>query len=157
MVNLKYTICLLKRGNELLLINKEANVWMGRWNGIGGKIQPDETPEECIIREVEEETGIYVEQVVYKGIVTWPEGGMHLFLVQLPLDFDYKTPVKNREGILDWKHIDWIMHPENRGLADHLPKYLPHAIEQTGVYEYQCSFEAGKLIGCRAKLLESQM
>jgi 8-oxo-dGTP diphosphatase len=147
---LQYTICFIKRGNELLLINKEAKIWMGRWNGIGGKIQQGETPEECIIREVKEETGICLSQVTYKGIVTWTDGGMHVFFAELPKSFHYKTPVKNREGILDWKQLDWIMHPENRGLADHLPKYLPNILGQPRVFEYRCLFDDEKLVGCEA-------
>jgi 8-oxo-dGTP diphosphatase len=133
------------------LINKEDKVWIGRWNGVGGKLKEKETPEECIIREIKEETGIAVSHVTYKGVVTWArdsqaKGGMYLFLVELPLDYVYETPIKNREGILDWKAISWILHPENKGLADTLPNYLPIAMSEEGCYEHFSIFDDEKII-----------
>lgn len=148
---LPYTICIIKRGNQILLMNKEANVWMGRWNGIGGKIHTGETPTHCIVREMKEETGITVSDVSYKGIVTWPlgehkKGGMYLFLVELPLDYSLETPIKNREGVLDWKEISWILHPDNSGIVDSLSVYLPIVLRQEGLFEYHCVFEKRRLI-----------
>lgn len=150
---LPYTICIIKREDKVLLINKEAKVWMGRWNGVGGKIKQEETPEKCIIREVQEETGIQISQVTYKGVVTWPvekkrRGGMYLFLVELTPEYQLVTPIKNREGILDWKEISWILHPDNRGVVDTLPKYLPIALESEGLFEYFSIFQAGQLVEC---------
>jgi 8-oxo-dGTP diphosphatase len=150
---LPYTICIVKRKDKILLINKEAKVWMGRWNGVGGKIKEEETPEECVIREVEEETEIQVSEVMFKGIVTWPEeknrrGGMYLFLVELAPDFRLETPIKNREGILDWKEISWILHSENRGVVDTLPMYLPLVLKDVGLFEYFSVFQDGQLIEC---------
>lgn len=126
---------------------------MGRWNGVGGKINQKETPEECIIREIQEETGIQVSQVTYRGVVTWPEekntrGGMYLFLVELTPEYRLETPIKNREGILDWKEISWIQHPDNKGVVDTLPKYLPFALEEWGLFEYFSVFQAGELVEC---------
>ena len=43
----------------------------GRWNGLGGKLIPGETPEECAIREVKEESGYLINSPVLKGIITF--------------------------------------------------------------------------------------
>ena len=43
-----------------------------KWNGLGGKIIPGETPEECIIREVKEESGLEIVNPTLKGIITFP-------------------------------------------------------------------------------------
>ncbi|MCH5586641.1 8-oxo-dGTP diphosphatase [Shimazuella sp. AN120528] len=150
---LPYTICIIKRADKILLINKDAKVWMGRWNGVGGKIKKEETPEECIIREVHEETGIQVAQVNFKGIVTWPEeentrGGMYLFFVELPPEYILETPIKNREGILDWKEVSWILHSDNRGVVDTLPKYLPTVLRRVELFEYYSVFQEGRLREC---------
>lgn len=53
---LKYTICFIKRADNILLLNREKPGWMGSWNGVGGKIETGETPIECILREIYEET-----------------------------------------------------------------------------------------------------
>ncbi|MDT2305198.1 hypothetical protein P7H21_16295 [Paenibacillus larvae] len=40
---------------------------------------------------------------------------MYLYKACLDKSVTYETPLKTREGILDWKDITWILHPENRG------------------------------------------
>ncbi|MDQ0253554.1 ADP-ribose pyrophosphatase YjhB (NUDIX family) [Evansella vedderi] len=105
----EYTICFIRQGENILLLNREKNAWMGAWNGVGGKINREETPLDCIIREVKEETGIELEidRVKYKGDVTWTNpkgsyyGGMHLFIADLQEEYAFPTPIKVEEGILD--------------------------------------------------------
>jgi len=123
---LEYTICFIRRGDEMLMLNRDRNVWMGRWNGVGGRLQPGESPTQCALREVAEETGILLDSVLYKGIVTWtvdgePRGGMYAFVADVGSDFTYETPIGTREGILDWKATKWIMHPDNMGVAANVP------------------------------------
>ena len=49
---LKYTLCFIRRGDEILMLNREKPSWMGMWNGVGGRMEANETPKECILREV---------------------------------------------------------------------------------------------------------
>lgn len=122
----EFTICFIRQGENILLLNREKPEWMGVWNGVGGKIRLQESPLECILREVKEETGIHLKggSVQYKGDVTWtnPEGsyygGMHVFIAELPSEYVFPTPVKTEEGILDWKKKSWILHPKNEGIAN---------------------------------------
>jgi 8-oxo-dGTP diphosphatase len=143
----EYTICFIKRGNQILLLNREkTSGWMGSWNGVGGKIEKGETPYNSIIREVVEETGIKLLEAEYKGDVTWENngkdfGGMYVFLAEVPTNFEYKTPKKVEEGILDWKNIEWILHPKNTGIALNIPKFLPKILENDEIYEHRCYFE----------------
>ena len=70
------TICYIDNGKELLLLkrNKKPNdVHEGKYIGVGGKIEAGESPEECAIREIFEETGLTVHQMALKGIITFPE------------------------------------------------------------------------------------
>lgn len=148
---LRYTICFIKQGNKILLLNREKPDWMGMWNGVGGKIEAGETPKENIKREIYEETGIEIEKVEDKGIVTWTvdgvkTGGMHLYLAELPMTVLYETPRKTDEGILDWKEIDWILHPDNIGVAHNIPYFLPIMLREDSCYEYHCVFENGRLV-----------
>ncbi|KHD34976.1 DNA mismatch repair protein MutT [Clostridium acetobutylicum] len=151
MDQLRYTICFIKREDEVLLLNREKPSWMGSWNGVGGKFQNSETPMECILREIHEETGMKFQEAKFKGIVTWDEGdkdigGMYLFLIEVPANYNYSVPVKTREGILDWKKISWIMDPENTGIAANVPKYLPKMLKEEGEFRYHCVFKNKMLL-----------
>ncbi len=55
------TLCYVKHDGKTLMIHrikKENDIHAGKWNGLGGKFQPGETPEECVIREIFEEFGL---------------------------------------------------------------------------------------------------
>ena len=52
------TICLLIKDDEILLAMKKRGFGAGRWNGVGGKVEPGESIEEGAIREMEEEIGV---------------------------------------------------------------------------------------------------
>ncbi|WP_084756926.1 GNAT family N-acetyltransferase [Clostridium sp. DMHC 10] len=156
MDKLKYTICFIKRGDEILLLNREKPSWMGSWNGVGGKFEEGETPKDCILREVYEETGIKLKDVQFKGVVTWRvdkirNGGMYLFMQEVSEDFEYKVPIKTREGILDWKKVEWIMNPENTGIAHNLPKFLPKMLKDKGTFQYHCIFNNNVLLDVEIK------
>ena len=81
------TLCYIDRGDSYLMLHrvKKANdASHGKWIGVGGKCEADESPDECMLREVKEETGIEVTRWHYRGIVTfisdtWPNEYMHLF------------------------------------------------------------------------------
>jgi 8-oxo-dGTP diphosphatase len=152
----KYTICFIKRGEEILLLNREQSSWMGCWNGVGGRFEDGETPKECILREVLEETNITLDEVRDCGIVTWiidgiDKGGMHIYLAELADDFTYTTPIKMDEGILDWKKMEWIMHPENYGIAENVPKFLPAMLYDEKRYEHRCVWDDGRILSVEAK------
>ncbi|MTB64685.1 NUDIX domain-containing protein [Streptococcus sp. zg-86] len=69
------TICYLDNGKELLMLHrnkKENDVHAGKWIGVGGKLEAGETPQECAVREIFEETGLHAKPVL-KGIITFPE------------------------------------------------------------------------------------
>lgn len=81
------TLCYIARGNQYLMlhrIKKDHDASQGKWIGVGGKCEGDESPDECMLREVKEETGLDIIRWRYRGIVTfisdiWPCEYMHLF------------------------------------------------------------------------------
>ena len=81
------TLCYLQSNDSYLMLHrvKKANdASHDKWIGVGGKCEADESPDECMLREVWEETGLTVQQWRYRGIVTfisdvWPCEYMHLF------------------------------------------------------------------------------
>ncbi len=148
---LKYTLCFIRRSDEVLMLNREKPSWMGMWNGVGGRIEQGETPRECILREVLEETGIKLSDALYGGVVTWEDdgkdfGGMHIFLADVPKNYDYKTPRGTNEGILDWKRLDWLLDPENTGVIKNIQRFLPAMLEgREGKVRYHCIYEGHNL------------
>ena len=81
------TLCYLEQDDKYLMLHrvKKANdASHDKWIGVGGKCEADESPDECMIREVKEETGLDILEWRYRGIVTfisdvWPCEYMHLF------------------------------------------------------------------------------
>jgi len=53
-------------------IKKKNDMHEGKWNGLGGKLEPGETPEECVVREVREESGLLIKNPLLKGLLTFP-------------------------------------------------------------------------------------
>lgn len=148
---LKYTICFIKQGTKILMLNREFPSWMGVWNGVGGKIEEGESAKESIIREVYEETGLSIKNPQFKGITSWiVEGtcvdGMYIYIAELPCNEVFHTPIKTFEGILDWKEYDWLMHPKNVGLTSDMSKYLKHVLLDENIYEHRCYYQDGKLV-----------
>src|SRR5512144_2978931 len=69
------TLCYVRHAGQTLMIHriKKANdMHAGKWNGLGGKLEPGETPEECAMREIFEESGLRVHHPQLKGLLTFP-------------------------------------------------------------------------------------
>ena len=81
------TLCYIERGEEYLMlhrIKKENDLNHDKWIGIGGKFEDKESPEDCLLREALEETGLTLTDYRYRGMVTfvsdrWTTEYMHLF------------------------------------------------------------------------------
>ncbi|HAX72599.1 MAG TPA: 8-oxo-dGTP diphosphatase [Firmicutes bacterium] len=72
---IKTTLCYVYRGSQVLMVyrnKKENDFHLGKWNGLGGKIEPGETPEQGVIREVYEESGIIIESPTLVGECLFP-------------------------------------------------------------------------------------
>ena len=107
MVMKETTLCYIRHQGKTLMmhrIRKQNDENEGKWVGIGGKLEPGESPETCLLREVREETALTLDSWEYRGIVDfvsdrWEEEYMHLFTAEVsapgPLpDCD--------EGVLSW-------------------------------------------------------
>ena len=117
---LNTTLCYIERGDEYLLLHrvkKENDLNRDKWIGLGGKFEPDESPEECLLREVREETGLTLTSWRYRGIVTfvsdrWEGEYMHLFTAD---GFTGEIGECN-EGVLEWiKKSEFAALPQWEG------------------------------------------
>ena len=94
-----------KDGCYLMLhrVRKDNDENRDKWVGIGGKFEPGESPEDCALREVREETGLTMHSWSYRGIVTfvsdkWGTEDMHLFH-----STDFSGELRDcDEGVLEW-------------------------------------------------------
>lgn len=68
------TLCYIEKDNQYLMLHrvkKEKDVNRDKWIGVGGHFEPEESPEECLLREVKEETGLTLTSWKFCGIVTF--------------------------------------------------------------------------------------
>ena len=100
------TLCYLERDDRYLMlhrIKKQEDLNRDKWIGIGGKFEEGESPEDCLLREVREETGLTLDSWRYCGIVTfvsdeWGTEYMHLFHSEM-----FHGTLKDcDEGALEW-------------------------------------------------------
>jgi 8-oxo-dGTP diphosphatase len=103
------TLCYLldKETDSTLMIfrNKKKNDYHeGKWNGLGGKFEPGESPEECAKREIFEESGLRVNSIRLKGLITFPlfdnKEDWYVFLFTSH-NFEGEI-IDSPEGTLDW-------------------------------------------------------
>ena len=81
------TLCYLERGDQYLMLHrvkKKGDLNHDKWIGVGGKFEEGESPEDCILRETREETGLTLTAYRYRGLVTfvsdrWPTESLQLF------------------------------------------------------------------------------
>ena len=81
------TLCYIEKDGKYLMLHrtkKKNDENHDKWIGVGGKFEPGESPDECLIREVKEETGLTLTKYQFRGIVTfcsdeWEDEYMHLF------------------------------------------------------------------------------
>lgn len=68
------TLCYVERGQEYLMlhrVSKDKDVNKDKWIGVGGHFEEGESPEECLLREVREETGLTLTSYRFRGLVTF--------------------------------------------------------------------------------------
>lgn len=87
----------------MLLVHRNRPPNQGLWNGVGGHIEPDETPHQACLREVVEETGYTLPFLTFSGVLTWqgfeiPLGGLYIFHAPAPDG----NACANDEGELRW-------------------------------------------------------
>lgn len=101
------TLCYLKRNGRTLMIHrnkKENDIHKGRWNGLGGKFEEGESPEQCVIREISEESGYTIKNPQLQGFVTFPnfKGNDWYVFVYTAREIEGELKTDCNEGDLEW-------------------------------------------------------
>ena len=102
--------------SQVLLIHRNArpdDQHLGKYNGLGGKLERDEDVVACMRREIDEEAGIACDELQLRGTISWPGFGKHgedwlgfLFLITAYSGTPHKS---NAEGTLQWVPVDRIL------------------------------------------------
>ena len=100
------TLCYIEKDNKYLMlhrIKKKNDVNEGKWIGVGGHFEADESPEECVLREVKEETGYTLTSYRFCGLVTFVSGdGVTEYMSLFHADGFEGEPGACNEGELAW-------------------------------------------------------
>jgi len=117
------TLCYLKRDGYTLMvyrIRKVNDIHEGKWNGLGGKFEAGETPEECVLREIFEESGLSIQNPKLCGLLMFPKfkGNDWYVFVFTANDFTGEL-IDSPEGKLAWIPDEKI-HGLNLWESDHI-------------------------------------
>lgn len=113
------TLCYIEKNGQYLMLyrnKKKDDQNQGKWIGVGGKLESGETVEECLLREVREETGLELAGYEKRGVIDfflegWGQERMHLFAASIDADTDSGADYLEActEGTLRWIPKEEIM------------------------------------------------
>jgi len=141
------TLCYIKQDGKTLMIHrikKKNDMHQGKWNGLGGKLEAGESPEECAVRETYEECGLRALHPVLKGVLTFPafdeieDWYVFVFVVR---EFEGEL-TDSSEGYLSWiadtKLLDLPLWEGDR-------IFLPW-LDQPGFFSGKFVYDKGRLL-----------
>jgi len=137
-----FTLCFLLHGDEVLMLHRRFPPNQGLWNGVGGHIEPGETPREAVIREIAEETGYRESVPDFAGLLTWdgfeiPPGAIAIFTAEV----EHPNFRMNHEGDLAWQPRAWACSaPE---VVDNIHVFLPKILAGELPQHYHFSYRDG--------------
>ena len=108
------SLCYVRTATHTLMlhrITKSQDLHHGKWNGLGGKFLPGETPEECVVREVQEESGLSITGPTLHGFLTFPgfDGDHDWYVYVFTAHVFSGELVSSREGRCEWIEHDKVM------------------------------------------------
>ena len=143
-------------GKTLMIhrIKKENDMHQGKWNGLGGKLNPGESPEDCVIREVREESGLIISDPLLKGFLTFPrfandEDWYAFVFVARKIEGQL---IESEEGVLEWIDDDLLL---NLDLWEGDLIFLPW-LERPGIFSGKFIYRDGKLVEHNAIFYENK-
>lgn len=103
------TLCYIEKNNNYLMlhrISKSNDVNKDKWIGVGGHFEDGESPEECLLREVKEETGLTLHSYKLRGFLTFIAEGWETEYIFLYTSDDFSGELIDcNEGVLEWVPI----------------------------------------------------
>ena len=155
------TLAYVLRGDDVLLVHRsfrEDDAHLGKYNGLGGKLEPGEDVVSCIRRELREEAGIEATGLRLRGTISWPgfgrDGEDWLGFVFVVDAFTGEPPAASAEGTLHWL-------PRERLLSGRLPlwegdhTWLPLVFdERVGQFHGVMPYHEGRPVGWHVTIMD---
>jgi len=144
-IDLIFTLAFLTNKDQILMLKRNNPPNKGKWNGVGGRIEVGETPLESVLREVQEETGLFLKKMVFGGIMTWEgfeikPGGLYIFSAAV----EDRNVVENGEGILSWQSKAFAFnHPD---VVDNIHYFLPPVLAGSNPLHYHFVYDNGFIV-----------
>ncbi len=147
------TLCYIRNDNKTLMLHrvkKENDIHKDKWNGLGGKFEKGESPEECLEREVLEESGLTINDYRLAGVLTFPlfdgKNDWYVYLYEVT-GFSGEL-IDSPEGNLEWIDDDMLFQlPLWEG--DHL--FLKWMFEGK-FFSAKFVYENSKLVNYKVKI-----
>lgn len=144
------TLCYIEKDDSFLMLyrnKKEQDQSQGKWLGIGGKLDAGESPEDCVLREVYEETGLRLTEYSFRGVVTfisdcWEDELMFMFTAS---GFEGELTDTCNEGELAWINKDKLM---DLSLWEGDRYFLQDLIDGKPLVNMKLTYEGDTLISC---------
>ena len=141
------TLCYIEKDDRYLMlhrVSKENDINKDKWIGVGGHFEPDESPEECLLREVREETGFTLTSYRFRGIVTfisdkWQTEYMCLYTA----DGVEGEMAECEEGVLTWVPKSEI---ENLTIWEGDKIFLKLLADEAPFFSLKLRYEGEKLV-----------
>ncbi|MBQ0027266.1 MAG: 8-oxo-dGTP diphosphatase [Lachnospiraceae bacterium] len=150
---LNTTLCYIEKDNKYLMLHrvkKENDLNKDKWVGIGGKFEENETPDECMLREAYEETGLTLTEYRLRGVITFLSNEYEGEYMYLYTATGYKGDIKEcNEGNLEWVPINEVTSlPIWEG--DKL--FFEELIRDRGFFTMKLRYEGNQLVESDYKL-----
>lgn len=151
------TLCYIEKDNQYLMLlrnKKEKDFNKGKWIGVGGKFEKGESPEECLLREVKEETGYTLTSYKLRGIIEfisdqWEDEMMYLYTADA---FEGEL-IDCNEGDLKWIDKSEIL---NLNLWEGDKLFLKLLCEDAPEFRMRLVYEGNRLVDHALKYVEKQ-
>lgn len=152
---------LSRRRERVLLIHRtrSGDHAYGKWNGLGGKVEPDEDVASAMIREIREEAGIEVAGLTLRGTISWPgfgpDGEDWLGFIFVVTDWSGTPLEHNPEGRLEWVPLDRLRaDPPELDLWPGDRHFLPLVFAADGRQFHGCMpYRDGRPVGWSYRLV----
>jgi len=141
------TLCYVKDGQNTLMLHRvkrDGDFHKGKWNGLGGKFEPGETPEQCVRREDWEESGLVIDELAFHGLILFANFNHDDWYVWVysATKFHGELIPEPIEGNLSWIP-DGEVHELNLWPSDHI--FLPW-LKEKNIFSARFQFDVDQFI-----------
>ncbi|MCK9183647.1 MAG: 8-oxo-dGTP diphosphatase [Fibrobacteraceae bacterium] len=144
------TLCYIEKDGKYLMLHrvkKNQDVNAGKWIGVGGHFERDESPDECLIREVREETGLELTHYTFRGIITFVNSICETeYMCLYTADGFTGKVIDCDEGELQWVEKSKVM---NLNLWEGDKVFLKRLLDGSGFFTLKLVYNGDKLIECK--------